>query len=208
MPRAIGHPTPRARSAGGLCRRSFAILLSILLPASLAWPQQASIAPVPASKPALFRPYFAVGVPPVRLSNTSRLGDLVRAGTLYLTVQDAIALALENNIDIEVARYNPVILSWNLTRSEAGGALPGVPSNASQAGTVASGQGVAGSQQAAGVSIPGSTSGRTHHHRRAQFAIERHPRAGLHHARPLRQHPARPAYRWQLHPELQRSLPQ
>ena len=70
---------------------------------------------------------------------------------LYLTVQDAIALALENNIDIEVARYNPILAEWQLERSRAGGALPGVPSGASQAGNVASGQGVAGSQAAAGV---------------------------------------------------------
>ena len=171
---ATNHPSqgtkraPMSRGAAGTsaratscAKRGLAVLLSLVLPASLAWPQQASIAPVPASAPSLFRPYFAPEVPPVRLANTSRLGDLVRAGTLYLSVQDAIALALENNIDLEVARYNPVILGWNVTRSEAGGTLPGVPSNASQAGTVASGQGVAGSQQAAGVSIPGSTSGRT-----------------------------------------------
>jgi outer membrane protein TolC len=106
------------------------------------------------------RPYLAPEVPPVRLANSPRLAELVRAGTLYLTVQDAIALALENNIDIEVARYNPLLLDWNVTRLSAGGALPGVPSNASQAGSVASGQGVAGSQQAAGITAPGTTSGR------------------------------------------------
>ena len=70
---------------------------------------------------------------------------------LYLTVQDAIALALENNIDLEVARYNPILAEWQVERSQAGGALPGVPSSAAQAGNVASGQGVAGSQAAAGV---------------------------------------------------------
>ena len=75
---------------------------------------------------------------------------------LYLTVQDAIALALENNIDIEVARYNPIEAEWQLERSRAGGALPGVPSGASQAGNVANGQGVAGSQAAAGVSTAGN----------------------------------------------------
>jgi outer membrane protein TolC len=75
---------------------------------------------------------------------------------LYLTVQDAIALALENNIDIEVARYNPVLSQWQVERAQAGGALPGVPSGASQAGSVASGQGVAGSQAAAGVNISGN----------------------------------------------------
>ncbi len=122
--------------------------------------QQASLVPQTPSAPAIVRPYLAPEVPPVRLGNSPRLNDLVRAGTVYLTVQDAIALALENNIDIEVARYGPIISAWNLTRAEAGGALPGVPSNASQAGSVASGQGVLGSQQAAGVSIPGTISGR------------------------------------------------
>ena len=76
---------------------------------------------------------------------------------LYLTAQDAIALVLENNIDLEVSRYNPFISEWNLERAEAGGALPGVPSGASQAGSVASGQGVLGSQAAAGVTAPGAS---------------------------------------------------
>jgi outer membrane protein len=75
----------------------------------------------------------------------------MRGGILYLTVQDAIALVLENDIDLEVDRYNPLIAAWNLERSQAGGALPGVPSGASLAGSVANGQGIAGSQAAAGV---------------------------------------------------------
>jgi len=81
-------------------------------------------------KPAILRPYFAPEAPPARLNNSGRLGDLIRAGTLYLTAQDAIALALEDNIDLESARYNPLIAAWNLERSQAGGALPGVPSAA------------------------------------------------------------------------------
>jgi len=147
--------------AGFSRRGALAPLFAALLlcsPASLLWAQQSSIAPIPPPAPAILRPYLAPAVPPVRLANSPRLSELVRAGTLYLTVQDAIALALENNIDIEVARYNPLISAWNVTRSEAGGTLPGVPSNASQAGAVAAGQGVAGSQQAAGVSAPGTGS--------------------------------------------------
>jgi outer membrane protein len=133
-----------------------ALAMAAILLCAHAGAQQSAIAPIPPRAPAIVRPYLAHDVPPVRLANSPRLGELVRAGTLYLTVQDAIALALENNIDIEVARYNPLIQDWNVTRSEAGGTLPGVPSNASQAGAVASGQGVAGSQQAAGVSAPGT----------------------------------------------------
>jgi len=114
-------------------------------------------APIDAVRPTtpVFRWYFAPTVPPVRTADSSRLQNLIRAGVLYLTVQDALALALENNIDIEIARYGPVIASWNLTRAQAGGALPGVPSGAAQTGAVAAGQGVAGSQAAAGVTAGG-----------------------------------------------------
>jgi outer membrane protein len=111
-----------------------------------------TVEPVRPSAPVVVRPYLAPDIPPIRLANSGRLGNLVRAGMLYLTVQDAIALALENNMDIEVARYNPILADWQLERSQAGGALPGVPSSASQAGNVANGQGIAGSQAAAGVS--------------------------------------------------------
>jgi outer membrane protein TolC len=123
---------------------------------SVTWAQEVAIEPVRPSAPILVRPYLPATVPPVRVANSARLRDLIRAGTLYLTAQDAIALALENNIDVEVSRYNPLLATWRLERAEAGGALPGVPSSASQAGSVASGQGVAGSQAAAGVSIAGT----------------------------------------------------
>ena len=118
--------------------------------------QEPTIDPVRPSALVAVRPYLAPYVPPVRLANSGRLGNLVRAGMLYLTVQDAIALALENNIDMEVARYNPILADWQLERSQAGGALPGVPSSAAQAGNVANGQGIAGSQAAAGVNTGGN----------------------------------------------------
>ena len=106
----------------------------------------------------LIRPYLSPAIPQVRGANTARLKSLIRAGAMYLTAQDAIALAIENNVDLEVARYNPLIADWRLERSEAGGALPGVPTAASQAGSVAAGQGVQGSIAAAGVSGGGGGS--------------------------------------------------
>jgi outer membrane protein TolC len=115
-----------------------------------------SIAPVKPKAPWIVRPYMPTIVPPARLYNSSRFASLVRGGNLYLTVQDAIAIALENNVDLEIARYNPIVSAWNLERAEAGGALPGVPSGSSQASTVTSGQGVAGSEAAAGVNIGGN----------------------------------------------------
>ena len=118
-----------------------------------------ALAPIEPHKPKvpwIIRPYTPTVVPPTRLYNSGRLGSLVQGGNLYLTVQDAIALALENNVDIEIARYNPIVSAWNLERSEAGGALPGVPTGSSQASTVTSGQGVAGSEASAGVNVGGT----------------------------------------------------
>jgi len=117
------------------------------------------LAPVPVDRNAVLRPYFGVEVPPVRTDNSSRLQSLIRAGTLYLTAQDAIALTLENSIDLELARYSPITANWRVIRAQAGGALPGVPSAAAQAGAVAAGQGVSGSQASAGVRNPGGGNG-------------------------------------------------
>jgi outer membrane protein TolC len=78
-----------------------------------------------------------------------------------LSVQDVIALALENNIDVEVSRYTPIHRAWDLQRQQAGGALPGVPAGATQAASVASGQGVLGSQAAAGVTAGTTTTVRS-----------------------------------------------
>lgn len=124
---------------------------------SVVWPAvpmlaQPPIEPVRSTAAWGIRTYSAATVPPVRMKNSDRLASLLRAGKLYLTLQDAIALALENSIDLEVARYGPLTALWQLNRAEAGGTLPGVPSGASQTQSVASGQGVLGSQAAAGVS--------------------------------------------------------
>jgi outer membrane protein len=51
------------------------------------------------------RNYQPKYVPPISISNSGRADSLIRAGNLYLSLSDAIALALENNIDVEVSRY-------------------------------------------------------------------------------------------------------
>jgi len=48
-------------------------------------------------------------VSPARLTNSSRLDSLIRAGNLYLSAPDVIALALENNVDIAIQRYGPFL---------------------------------------------------------------------------------------------------
>ena len=73
----------------------------------------------------LVRKYTPFEVAPINLANSSRLESLIRAGNIYLSLQDAIALALENNLDIEVQRYGPRLAEANLLRSQAGGLLRG-----------------------------------------------------------------------------------
>ena len=112
-----------------ILRKYVALGLCFISATPVTWGQNAqSIAPERPTGFIFVRPYTAATIPPIRTRNSVRLQDLIRAGKLYLTAQDAIARALENNIDIESARYTPFIDEWNLQRFEAGGALPGVPS--------------------------------------------------------------------------------
>jgi outer membrane protein TolC len=53
----------------------------------------------------LTRKYRSQSVAPIDLSNSGRMDQLIRAGNLYLSLNDAIALSLENNIGIELQRY-------------------------------------------------------------------------------------------------------
>src|SRR5215472_9678615 len=55
--------------------------------------------------PNVIAPYTAQHVPPPDLSNTPRIDQLMREGKLYLSMDDAVALALENNLDIGISRY-------------------------------------------------------------------------------------------------------
>ncbi len=83
------------------------------------------------------RPYRAQEIAPVDLANSTRLESLLRAGRIYLSLQDAVALALENNLDIAVQRYGPMIADASLLRAEAGGLLRGVPTAIQRATTSA-----------------------------------------------------------------------
>jgi len=72
------------------------------------------------------KPYEAPKVAPVNMQNSQRIFDLMRAGQLYLSLDDAIALALENNLDIELERFLPKISNTDLLRARGGGLLRGV----------------------------------------------------------------------------------
>jgi outer membrane protein TolC len=90
-------------------------------------------------------------VPPPKLTNSPRLQQLVRGGNLYLSVRDAIALVLENNLDIAVQRYSPFLSREVLRRAESGNILRSVdtpivagPTSVSTAGVSANANGLVG----------------------------------------------------------------
>jgi outer membrane protein TolC len=106
-----------------------------------------------------YRSYLGTSVPPAGLTNSSRIYRLLHAGSLYLTVQDAIALAIENNPNLEAARYNIPIADWAVQRMAAGGTPRGVSGGAASVNPVDPGVGVLGSTTSGGVSTGNGGSG-------------------------------------------------
>jgi outer membrane protein TolC len=96
-------------------------------------------------------------VPAPVLANSSRLDGLIRDGKLYLSLKDAIDLALENNLDLAIARYNLPIANTDILRTQAGGFFRGVNTGVVQ-GTPGGGVGGFGSG-APGAGAGGTTSG-------------------------------------------------
>ena len=73
-----------------------------------------------------FSAYSASEVPEPQLTNSARLTQLIRDGKLYFSLKDAIQLALENNLDLAIARYNLPIADTDILRTKAGGTFRGV----------------------------------------------------------------------------------
>ncbi|QMV18470.1 TolC family protein [Granulicella sp. 5B5] len=71
-------------------------------------------------------PYHAATVPQLFPGDATRLKGLVRDGKLYLSLEDAIDLALENNLDVETARYNLVLAQTDTVRAAGGGNVRGL----------------------------------------------------------------------------------
>jgi len=108
----------------------------------------------------LVNPYRAGPVPPVRLENSGRFSQLIRAGNLYLSAGDVVALAIENNIDVEIQRYGPVLASQVLLRAQGGGALRSVGQGVAEGPQSVSLQGVTVNASGTGISAAGGvTSG-------------------------------------------------
>jgi hypothetical protein len=107
--------------------------------------------------PNVFQPYTAPLVPPVRMSNSPRLASLIENGKLRLSLQDTIALALENNLDIAVARFTEAYAQTDLLRAKSGGATRGI--NPALFGGVTAFAGAAASSSAGGTGSAGGLTG-------------------------------------------------
>jgi outer membrane protein TolC len=109
--------------------RRYVAVLCVLLVAA---PASVFAADPPEAKPGngvvgwVTNPYRPVMEPTGSLTDSTRLESLLRAGNLYLSMQDTIALALENNLDIAVQRYGPLLADAALRKSLAGSLASGV----------------------------------------------------------------------------------
>jgi outer membrane protein len=93
---------------------------------------------------------------PVRLTNSTRLNDLLRDGKLYLSLQEAFALALENNLDIDLERYVPRLAETDLLRAKSGNFLRGIPTSVREGPAGVGGPQVGQTPDATGTLIGGA----------------------------------------------------
>jgi len=101
-------------------------------PSSKSTPEAQPLPVLNFSKPAShfpdpIAPYKPRYLPQPNLANTARIDQLMHDGKLYLSLNDAIALALENNLDIAIARYTLNIADTDIMRARAGAAILGTP---------------------------------------------------------------------------------
>jgi outer membrane protein TolC len=98
-------------------------------------------------------PYRPVEQPQNSLADSPRIESLLRAGNLYLSLQDTIALALENNLDIAIQRYGPLLADAALRKARAGSLASGVSTSVlsgPSSATVSSSGTTAGANNSAG----------------------------------------------------------
>jgi outer membrane protein len=76
--------------------------------------------------PNVLQPYRPQQLPQPNLSNSPRIDSLMKDGKIYLSIDDAIALGLENNLDLDIARYNLNIADADLLRAKSGASILGV----------------------------------------------------------------------------------
>ena len=80
----------------------------------------------PSSALGIWKPYVPHTLPQPVLKNSDRLHSLIHDGKLMLSLNDAVALTLENNFDIAIARYNLDIANMDLLLAQSGGVVRGI----------------------------------------------------------------------------------
>jgi len=90
-------------------------------------------------------------VPQANFTNTPLIDRVIRDGKMYLSLSDAVALALENNLDIAIQRYNLITADVDILRTSSGSASLGV-----NTGLVQGTPGGAGSTATSGTSGGGA----------------------------------------------------
>jgi outer membrane protein len=78
------------------------------------------------SFPHIAQPYLPRELAQPDFGNSPRIDSLMREGKIYLSIDDAVALALENNLDIDIARYNLNIAAADLLRAKSGANILGI----------------------------------------------------------------------------------
>ncbi len=147
----IDRPRPNAyrRVRGVVAGAAIAGLLLNSVPESAMAQQQPSTAPTPTNASGSlidlhptsrdyriprsywknpFAPYTPTTVDPATTMNSTRLEDLAKGGKIYLSLSNAVVLALENNYDIAIQRFNIDIADTDILRAKAGYNLLGAPS--------------------------------------------------------------------------------
>ena len=163
-------------SAGGWCQQNQPVAASGKSVASAGTEQAAPV--TPAAEPVILKdyskprspfpnviaPYQAEHVPAPKLVNTPRIDQLLQDGKILLSMDDAVALALENNLDIAIARYNLSIAETDVLRTAAGantlgvntGILQGTPGGGTGGLSGTIGSGVGGTSVASGGAATGT----------------------------------------------------
>ena len=163
-------------SAGAWCQQNQPVAASGKSVASAGTEQAAPV--TPAAEPVILKdyskprspfpnviaPYQAEHVPAPKLVNTPRIDQLLQDGKILLSMDDAVALALENNLDIAIARYNLSIAETDVLRTAAGantlgvntGILQGTPGGGTGGLSGTIGSGVGGTSVASGGAATGT----------------------------------------------------
>jgi outer membrane protein len=109
----------------------------------------------------IFQAYEEKSIPSFLLENSPRINDLIQGDALNLTLSNALALALENNLDVAVQRYIPEYSQTDLLRSQAGQSPRGFSGGSTPGGLTsgALGAGISGSGAGSGVGSAGGITG-------------------------------------------------